>query len=168
MLCEIWYACHPILEVGGKKLARYPANGTSAPSAYSDQPVQSLRLIRVYNGRSMGSKGSTIYSVAKLRLAHTGLASFLWDISKQCKTRSDAAKHGIRSGSSLFAYRSFYQILKKKYKKYHPKSLKLDNPFGLNGLIRLHGCANIVEPKLYTHVCLCLMFGTGSLIIPFG
>ena len=38
-------------------------------------------------------------------LTHISLASFLWDIGKQCKTRSNAAKRGVWSGSPLFAYR---------------------------------------------------------------
>ena len=36
-------------------------------------------------------------------LTHVGLASFLWDMSKQLKTRSDAAERGVWSGSPLFA-----------------------------------------------------------------
>ena len=38
-------------------------------------------------------------------LTHLSLASFLWDIGKQCKTRSDATKCGVWSGSQMFAYR---------------------------------------------------------------
>ena len=39
---------------------------------------------------------------------HVSLASFLCDIGKQCKTRSDAAKCGDWSGFPLFAYRSVF------------------------------------------------------------
>ena len=49
-------------------------------------------------------------------LTHISLASFLWDISKKCKTRSDAAKCGVRSGSPLFAYRSFFENVNKNEK----------------------------------------------------
>ena len=31
----------------------------------------------------------------ELRLTHISLASFLWDIGKQCKIRTDAAKRGV-------------------------------------------------------------------------
>ena len=41
-------------------------------------------------------------------LTHISLASFLWDIGKQCKTRQDAAKCGVWSGSPLFAYMRFF------------------------------------------------------------
>ena len=37
------------------------------------------------------------------KLTHISLMSILWDIGKQCKTRSDAAKYGVWSGSPLFA-----------------------------------------------------------------
>ena len=67
---------------------------------------------------------------------------FLWDIGKQCKTRSDAAERGVWSGSPLFAYRSFFLNLNKN-EKYHPKTLKTEkelarlitvgNSIGLNG-----------------------------------
>ena len=43
-----------------------------------------------------------------LTLTHISLMSFLWDISKQCIQRSDAAQCGVLSGSPLFAYRMFY------------------------------------------------------------
>ena len=49
-------------------------------------------------------------------LTHISLASFLWDIGKQCKPRTDAAIRGVWSGSSLFAYRRFYQNLDKNEK----------------------------------------------------
>ena len=41
-------------------------------------------------------------------LTHKGLGAFLRDIGKQCKIKSDAAKDGVSSGSTLFAYRSFF------------------------------------------------------------
>ena len=39
-------------------------------------------------------------------LIHLSLASHKRDIGKQCKPRSDASEHGIRSGSTLFALSS--------------------------------------------------------------
>ena len=43
------------------------------------------------------------------------LVSFLWDVGKQNKTRSDAAKGGDLSGSLLFAYINvFFFNLNKK------------------------------------------------------
>ena len=42
-------------------------------------------------------------------LTHISIASFLLDIGLQCKTRSDAAKRGVLSGSTMFAYRSFFK-----------------------------------------------------------
>ena len=41
-------------------------------------------------------------------LTHLSLASFLSDIGKQYRPRSDAAERGIWSGSPLFAYRMLY------------------------------------------------------------
>ena len=43
-----------------------------------------------------------------LALTHISLASQFWDICKQCRPRSDAAKRGVWSGSSLFANRNIY------------------------------------------------------------
>ena len=34
---------------------------------------------------------------------YIGLPSFLWDVGKQCRTRTDTAKLGVWSGSALFA-----------------------------------------------------------------
>ena len=42
-------------------------------------------------------------------LTHISHVSFLWGIGKQCRTRSDATKRGVRSGSLLFASRVFFQ-----------------------------------------------------------
>ena len=39
----------------------------SAPIKDSDQPVHPHSLIRVFNGRSMGSQGSSVSSIRKLR-----------------------------------------------------------------------------------------------------
>ena len=41
-------------------------------------------------------------------LTHISLVSFLCDIGKQCKTRSDAANRGVSLGSPLFAYRNVF------------------------------------------------------------
>ena len=51
-------------------------------------------------------------------LTHISLASFLWDIDKQSRPRSDAAECRVWSGSSLLAYRMFNQNLNKD-EKYH-------------------------------------------------
>ena len=42
------------------------------------------------------------------KLTHLSLASFLWDIGKQWKTRSDAAECGVWSGIALFAYKMYF------------------------------------------------------------
>ena len=36
------------------------------------------------------------------------IASFLWNIGKQCRPRSDATERGVWSGSYLFAYIIYY------------------------------------------------------------
>ena len=46
-------------------------------------------------------------------LTHLSLASFLWDIGKQHSPRCDTAKHGVPSGSILFANRIFIEKLNK-------------------------------------------------------
>ena len=53
------------------------------------------------------------FLMTALWLTHISLVSFLWDIDKQCKPRSEAAECGIWSGSPLFAYRMFSLILNK-------------------------------------------------------
>ena len=47
----------------------------------------------------------------KIDLSHISLAFLLWNIGKQCRSRSDAAERGVWSGSLLFANRMFYQKL---------------------------------------------------------
>ena len=42
-------------------------------------------------------------------LTYISLVSLLWDLGKQWRPRSDAAQHGIWSGSTLFPWRIFYQ-----------------------------------------------------------
>ena len=58
-------------------------------------------------------------------LTHISQASFLWDIGKQGRPRSDAAELGVWSGFSLFAQRSSIRILNKN-EKYHPTPLKFE------------------------------------------
>ena len=41
---------------------------TYAPTEDSDQPVHPRSLIRAFNGRSMGSRGSNVSSDGKVRL----------------------------------------------------------------------------------------------------
>ena len=71
-------------------------------------------------------------------LTNISLASFLWDIGKQWRPRSDAAKHGVWSGSPLFAYmnRMFYQNLNKN-KKYQSTTLKTEMDSKIQHLIRV-------------------------------
>ena len=94
--------------------------------------------------------GIDIYFICKLNknirtinLTHISLASFLWDIGKQGRSRPDAAELGVWSGSPLFAYRMVFQNLNKN-KNYHPVTLtrevdwsywqQWEIPFGKNGL----------------------------------
>ena len=48
-------------------------------------------------------------------LTQISLASFLWDIGKQCRPRSDAAERGVWWGSTLFFQKIF--LFKKKIVK---------------------------------------------------
>ena len=41
-------------------------------------------------------------------LTHLSLASFLWNIDKQCSTRSDATERNVWSGSSLFVHIKYF------------------------------------------------------------
>ena len=60
--------------------------------------------------RSIGaSKFNLVQNFYNPRLTHLSLASFLWDIGKQNSTRCDAAKRGVPSGATLFAYRVFIE-----------------------------------------------------------
>ena len=77
----------------------------------------SILLANLYNRQHL-------YASLSL-LTHLSLASFLWDIGKQCRPRSDTAERGVLSGSSLFAYRMFYQNFNKN-ENYHPTSLKTE------------------------------------------
>ena len=78
-------------------------------------------------------------------LTHISLASFLWEIGKQCRSRSDAAERGVSSGSPLFAYRILYQDLKiaMKHTTQTPLKRKWTRQFGINGLKHLKGVAQI-------------------------
>ena len=48
-------------------------------------------------------------------LTHSCLVSHFWDLGKQCRPRSDVAEGGVGTGSTLFAYRNFYNLFKIKY-----------------------------------------------------
>ena len=75
-------------------------------------------------------------------LAHISLASFLWDIGKQCRPRPDAASD--QDPHSLLEECSFKISIKMKHTTQQPLKHKLmvpiDNgvkiPLGLNGLRR--------------------------------
>ena len=56
-------------------------------------------------------------------LTHISLASFLWDVGKQCRPRPE---RGVWSGSTLFAYRLFYQDLNKNRKQNHQTTPKME------------------------------------------
>ena len=57
-------------------------------------------------------------------ITHIRLASFLWDMRKQCIPRSDATERGVSSGSPLFTYRKFYSKLNKNEKNTIQQPLK--------------------------------------------
>ena len=63
------------------------------------------------------------YLIIVVLLTHISLASFLWDIDKQRKPRSDDTERAVWSGSPLFAYRMFSLILNKN-EKYHTTTFK--------------------------------------------
>ena len=70
-------------------------------------PEPSLKTCAI--GTRISSAGTnTVYVLRFLLLGrcltHIRLASFLWDIGKQCRPRSDATECGVRSGSPLFSY----------------------------------------------------------------
>ena len=73
-------------------------------------------------------KDNTLYE----QWTHLNLASFLWDISHQCATRSDAAICGVWSDSALFAYRMYFYDLN-EVENYNPQ------PQIRNGLVQLIG-----------------------------
>ena len=56
-------------------------------------------------------------------LTHISLASFLWDIGKQCRPRSDATEYGVWSGSPPSVY---LQTVLLKSKKKHLTTLKTE------------------------------------------
>ena len=56
-------------------------------------------------------------------LTHLCLASHKLDLDKRCRPRSDAAERGVWLGSTLFAYRNFYQKQNKK-EEVHQTPLK--------------------------------------------
>ena len=85
------------------------------------------------------------------------LASFLWEIGKQCRHRPNAAERGIWSASPLFAYIMVYWNLNRN-EKYHPQpktrnevvqSISVGNSIALNGLRYTHVIVNtIFLPRL--------------------
>ena len=57
----------------------------------NEKPVsekRSSKYISIYHS-------NILLSQIKSYLTHIRIASFLWDIGKQCKPRSDAAKRGV-------------------------------------------------------------------------
>ena len=95
-----------------------------------DQSISVLRIIGLYSNFRItickqtvetqnAASGLGLYC---LRMSHKkdarsiwvecfnplSLASFLWDIGKQCRTRPDATERGVWPGSPLFAYKLFY------------------------------------------------------------
>ena len=52
----------------------------------------------------------------------------LWEIGKQCRTRSDATERGVKSGSALLAYIIYIQNLNEIETDY-PSALKLKMNF---------------------------------------
>ena len=54
-----------------------------------------------------GYQWHLICHTENLVLTHISLVSFLWDICKQCKPRSETKERGVWSGSPLFAYRKY-------------------------------------------------------------
>ena len=75
------------------------------------------------------------------KLSHISIAFFLWNIGKQYKTRSDASKRGVWSGSPLFAYRSFFLNLKIYWK------IPPNNPKNGNGLVQLIRMGTYIRHK---------------------
>ena len=92
-----------------------------APSEDSDQPGHlSLRLAHthfvcfvmswlIYACGSSSTSWLFLFRVYNTALTHISLASFICDIGKQCRPRSDATERGVWLGSTLFAYGNFYQ-----------------------------------------------------------
>ena len=68
-------------------------------------------------------------------LTQMSLTSFLWDIGKQCRPRSDAASCGVWSGSSLFLTGFSITNRRKMKKKYtwHPLNDKWTHPMYKDG-----------------------------------
>ena len=48
----------------------------------------------------------------RIFLIHISLAYLFWDLGKQSRPRSDAAERSVWSGSTLFAYKNFYNEMK--------------------------------------------------------
>ena len=64
-------------------------------------------------GEDLRRWGPYVFFKGKVYLTRISLVSFLRDIGKQCRPRSDAAESGVWAGSPLFAYRKFNQNLNK-------------------------------------------------------
>ena len=71
------------------------------------------------------------YMNQNICLSHITIGSFLWDIGKQCRPRSDLAECGVWSGASLFAQIVFRLNLNKN-EKYHQTP-----PWNGNGLVQM-------------------------------
>ena len=84
-----------------------------------------LRALRGYFNCKVDSYETYVVLYSTSILTHISLASFLWDIGKQRKPRSDATERGVWSRSPLLAYKMFNQKLNKT-EKYHPTPLKFE------------------------------------------
>ena len=59
-----------------------------------------------YRSKNLGQCLRYCFARQNAVLTHLSLFSHKWDIGKQCRPRSDAAKRGVWSGSTLFALSS--------------------------------------------------------------
>ena len=87
-----------------------------------------------------------MWRVNRRHLTHISLVSFLWDIGKQCRSRSYAAERGVWKGSLLFAYRMFYWNLNNKWNT----TQQLLNG---NGLVQLIIVGNSIRLKWFNNNC---------------
>ena len=68
----------------------------------SDSERVFIRITSIYK-IDMGGFVIILIVRDKLTHSHISLASFLWDIGKQCSPGCDAAERGVPSGATLFA-----------------------------------------------------------------
>ena len=91
-------------------------------------------------------------------LTHLRLASYKWDIGKQCRPRSDTAVRGVWFGSALFALNTLISInLVIMNTNQTPLILEMDrskewlqkSSFGINGLMKLSKNERKAFPRLF-------------------